>query len=241
MKTKYLKTLCLLGATSLGVNAEAGDQKNFGDEELANAFNAGFTIPIKFSTDFGELTVTLSNDANEEDHNYIRSHLLSKPGAFIEMSHQLLLKKLELTVLEEKMRHASMTPQNESLPLLELNKPLSAASAPVLGSEAEEPYMASPPPQKFQKLIMDNLIFPIKYQAWDSELIDKYAFPSSVLTVTWTFEQNDHGLNYADLNKFTDTAQFYAYLQSRLLEVVHDRASEMEKAKFEAIRPYLYI
>jgi|GEM_PF-2671727 len=241
--TKTLGAFSLITALNLGsVGVYASADKNpFDDEELKPALQSAFTVPLKFSTDFGELSLTITNDPKEEDVNYIRPHLMN-PSSFLEMSHRHFLRRIELSLMEAMAGMAQLGQGDDLSGMVpSCMRSMPGASEPTLRGPTQI-QQAFEPVNKRSKVLMDNAIYPIKYQMDDYWMNDKYAFPNSVITLEWTFEKTDDEMTYADLGKFNDATQFYSYIQSRLFEAIKEKAEELRNRKFrDEVRPFMFL
>lgn len=247
---KQIRTIYLiLNLAIMTSSAAASSDKNpFNNEETELGFKTAFSVPIRFNTDLGELTLTISNSPGEEDKGYMRLHLLSKPETFLEMSHLHFLSRIEQAYMVSHYKRARIDKSDDELgegeevpddEIMGDSKPLQSASAPVLQDAC--PY-AKTTQSSVSVALMENPVYPLKYQVSNYWAIDKYALPKSVLTLHWVYNFNAFPEPTVELTKFKDPAQFYSYVQNRLLEVVKEQKSAMDKKRFEdEIRPLMYL
>jgi hypothetical protein len=197
-------------------------------DDLLAVLKTQFAVPVKFSTEMGELHLLLTNDPLEEDNHYLRPMNLPSSSDFLDISHVRFLYDLEQTLAEEDqldVDQPALGPEIDlATALTEVN------SAP-----------PSPPLKKIKRIVMDNPIYPIKYQHYDFEHEDKFAYPNSVLTVNWKYKTSDDPQNYADLSIFPNTNLFTGYVFKTFAEHVKTAAIKRNQMNFESVKAQLYL
>ncbi len=241
---QYLGIMALI--LNLGfVSTEASCSKSvddfLNDESAALAFSSQFSLPLKFSTDLGELTLTIANNTDEENEHYLRPHNLPSPSDFLQFSHLQLVKRVEIMLADKEDERESLLASMQEGNFVSDEVKVACIDyiqgKRRIGVSAEEQDMT---PKKTRYLI-DNPVYPLKYQQFNFDTWDKYAFPNSVVTIAWHFESKDVPKHYADLNMFQDPVLFYSYLKNNLREFIKVKAKEADEKKFNAIRAYMYI
>jgi len=210
-------------------------------ESAELAFSTQFSLPIKFSTDLGELSLTIVNNTEEDDDHYLRPHNLPSPSDFLQFSHLQLVKRIDIMLAEKEDERDGLLASMEEGDLV--SDDLKVACIDYIQGrrslEASDEDQGSA--YKKTRYLVDNPIYPLKYQLFNYDTWDKYAFPRSVVTIAWHFECKDVPKNYADLNMFQDPVLFYSYLKNNLREFIKAKAKEVDDERFNAIRPYMYI
>lgn len=243
MKHKMIKSFAILSFIS-GLdldNANASADKNlFTSADIEGAFRTSFSVPMHFSTDVGELSLAINNEPGGQDMGYMRPHLLGKGESFIEMSHTHFLRRIDQSIMSSQTGSMS---EEEGYPEEEYEDAIMPAaqsvSEPILRSACSWDNLPMFP---MPTMVVDNPVYPVKYQSSNYWLIDKYALPNSIVTIHWSFNRHQFPTESADLSKFSSPAQFYGYVQNRLLEVVKTTTKAMETDRFEReIRPLMFL
>lgn len=210
-------TLGMLLAIGQAQNVKASKANDFfTTNEATLALRTFFVLPMVFHTDMGELTLTIYNDAKEENDHYMRAHNLSKHSDYLNHSHSQMLRYLEQVLEEEK----------------DLTGELLAES---------NPHMSSPVMPTKKPRIQNNPIYPLAFQGMDSTRIDKFALPESVLTLEWKYEELENPRYTTSLNLFKDKSDFFAYVQNTLHEKFILIAKEIEEESFHKYRHSMYL
>jgi hypothetical protein len=244
--TNYLKVIGLtigLGVCSTQQSFSSDDKAGLQTEGSVMALRTAFELPMKFSTDVGEFSVTFTNRPDEPDNHYMQPYNLATPEKFLETSHLQFMNRVALYFNEQEAARQQMLEQFQKDKMLppELQGKYIDMMLYRKSFDDQSDEEGGEPPLKMMKMLMDNSIFPLQFQTYDFHLTDRYAFPDSVMTINWSFEPEDNPSDYTDLSKFQDRKEFYSYMYNGLVGYLTKTASALELKNFrENIQPFMY-
>ena len=213
----YLMTIGFIMLCTSAVSTMASkDNDLFTSETAAQALKTPFKLPMIFKTETGNLSVTFNNDPHEEDLSYMRAHNLKSPSDFMKLSHNQVLRSMEVLAAQDN-------------PTLE---PTVDNNTNVEGTEAAN---------KKLKLCQDNPIYPMAFQKLEYVYYNKFALPHSVLTLEWLFVEATSPQYENELSIFEKKADFYTYAINSFKEKLQKIAEEIDEKNFQHIRRAMYL
>lgn len=75
-----------------------------------------------------------------------------------------------------------------------------------------------------QQALIDNPVMPLKFQTYAYMFQDKYAFPTSVVTMDWEFKPEEAYDPDSDLKKFSDQDEFLVVVNNAFVDHLNSLA-----------------